>query len=314
MNNNRIYQNYNKKADIIFHNGDVIKFIKTIPSESIKLIITSPPYNIGKEYETRDSIDNYLIKQEKLIEEFSRILSDNGSICWQVGNYVQNGEVFPLDIFYYQLFKNKGYKLRNRIIWKFGHGLHTSKRFSGRYETLLWFTKSDEYMFNLDDVRIPAKYPGKKYYKGKKRGEYSCNPKGKNPEDVWEFLQQEWDVSIWDIPNVKANHVEKTIHPCQFPIELVERCVLAFTEENDIVFDPYAGVASALVGAIKNNRKAFGAEKEKKYIEVGKKRINSTIQGVLETRPIGTKIYVPDKSNKLTQIPDEWMKKIYENN
>ena len=235
--NKRIYKNYSDKADIIFHNGDSFEFLKTIPDGKVQLVITSPPYNIGKEYEVKDSIEKYLDKQNELIKEISRILSDNGSVCWQVGNYVDNGEVFPLDIFYYQMFKKEGFKLRNRIIWKFGHGLHASNRFSGRYETLLWFTKSDEYTFNLDDVRIPAKYPEKKYYKGKKKGQLSCNPKGKNPEDVWEFMQKEWDVSIWDIPNVKANHPEKTDHPCQFPIELVERCVLAFSNEGDIVLD-----------------------------------------------------------------------------
>ena len=97
--NRRIYQNYNTNADIVFHNGDTMKFIKSLPSGLIKLIITSPPYNIGKEYETRDSIDNYLDKQEKMIDELTRILSQDGSICWQVGNYVDNGEVYPLDIF-----------------------------------------------------------------------------------------------------------------------------------------------------------------------------------------------------------------------
>lgn len=304
--NNRIYQNYNTNADIVFHNGDTMKFVKSLPTGLIKLIITSPPYNIGKEYETRDSIDNYLEKQEKMIDELTRILSDDGSICWQVGNYVDNGEVYPLDIFYYKIFKDRGYKLRNRIIWRFGHGLHASNRFSGRYETLLWFTKSDDYIFNLDNVRIPSKYPGKRYYKGPKKGQLSCNPKGKNPEDVWEFMQAEWDISIWDIPNVKSNHPEKTIHPCQFPVELVERCVLAFTNEDDIVYDPYAGVGSSIIGAIKNNRRGFGSEKEKQYIDIGKDRIKSLLHGKLKTRAIGTEIYVPDKNNKLAQIPSEW--------
>ena len=308
--NKRVYQNYNDKADIIFHNGDAIKFVESIPSASINLIITSPPYNIGKEYEARESLDKYLNKQEPLIDELVRILSDNGSICWQVGNFIDDGEVFPLDIFYYKLFKDRGLKLRNRIIWKFGHGLHASNRFSGRYETLLWFTKTDNYTFNLDDVRIPSKYPGKRYYKGPKKGQPSCNPKGKNPEDVWEFMQKEWDISIWDIPNVKANHPEKTVHPCQFPVELVERCVLAFTNEKDIVYDPYAGVGSSIIGALKNNRRAFASEKEKQYVDIGKERIELFLQGQLKTRPIGTEIYVPDKNNKVAQVPSEWKESI----
>lgn len=304
--NKRIYQNYSEKADIVFHNGDSVDFTKTLPDGSVKLIITSPPYNLGKEYETRESITNYLEKQGKMIEELTRVLREDGSICWQVGNYVNHGEVYPLDIFYYGIFKDMGYKLRNRIIWRFGHGLHAASRFSGRYETLLWFTKSDEYTFNLDDVRIPSKYPGKRYYKGPKKGQLSGNPKGKNPEDVWEFMQKEWDVSIWDIPNVKANHPEKTIHPCQYPVELVERCVLAFTNKGDIVYDPYAGVGSSLIGALKNNRRAFGSEKEKQYTDAGKERIRAFFRGELKTREIGTEIYVPDKKNKLAQIPPEW--------
>ncbi|MBM3211694.1 site-specific DNA-methyltransferase, partial [Candidatus Poribacteria bacterium] len=152
------------------HCGDSREFLMTIPDEYVTLIITSPPYNIGKEYETKTGIEVYLQTQSELIKELIRILKPDGSICWEVGNYVENSEVFPLDIFYYDLFKREGLKLRNRIIWYFGHGLHCSKRFSGRYETILWFTKGDIYTFNLDSVRVPSKYPGKRHYKGEKRG------------------------------------------------------------------------------------------------------------------------------------------------
>lgn len=150
-----------------------------------------------------------------------RILKPQGSICWQVGNYVDNGEIIPLDVILYPIFSRLGLQLRNRIVWHFGHGLHASKRFSGRYEVILWFTKGHDYVFNLDAVRVPQKYPQKKHFKGPKKGELSGNPLGKNPGDIWE------------IPNVKANHVEKTIHPCQFPVELIERLVLALTNEDD---------------------------------------------------------------------------------
>ena len=145
---------------IVLHLGDSYHFLSSMPDEAATLIITSPPYNIGKEYETRRSVASYLCEQEPIIGELVRILRHEGSLCWQVGNFVQDSEVFPLDMFYYDIFKRKGLKLRNRIIWHFGHGLHASKRFSGRYETILWFTKSDEYIFNLDSVRIPSKYPG----------------------------------------------------------------------------------------------------------------------------------------------------------
>ena len=198
--------------------GDTNRILKSIESDKFDLIITLPPYNVGKEYETKTSIEKYLEQQEEVINELIRVLSPSGSICWQVGNYVEKGEVFPLDIYYYQIFKKLGLKLRNRIIWHFAHGLHASNRFSGRYETILWFTKTDNYIFNLDDVRIPSKYPGKRHFKGPKKGELSGNPKGKNPSDIWEIVIQDWENELWNIPNVKSNHPEKTEHPCQYPV------------------------------------------------------------------------------------------------
>ncbi len=286
--------------------GDTYQILKTFDDQKFDLIITSPPYNIGKEYETKLSIERYLEKQEAVIDELKRITSSIGSICWQVGNYIEKGEVFPLDIYYYQIFKKHGLKLRNRIVWHFGHGLHASNRFSGRYETILWFTKTDEYIFNLDDVRSPAKYPGKKYFKGPKRGQLSCNPKGKNPSDIWEIIIKDWERELWNIPNVKSNHPEKTEHPCQFPVELVERCVLALTNIDSWVLDPYAGVGSTLLAALKNNRNAIGIEKEKKYVDIANQRIKDMIEGKLKLRPINKPIYKPKSTDKITQIPKEW--------
>ncbi|MCC8156275.1 MAG: site-specific DNA-methyltransferase [Oscillospiraceae bacterium] len=289
---------------------NALDFCRLQPSDSIKLIVTSPPYNIGKEYETKKGINEYIEEMLPMLAEFVRVLAKDGSLCWQTGNFVDNGEVYPLDIYFYPYFKNLGMRLRNRIIWHFGHGLHCSKRFSGRYETILWFTKSDTYTFNLDDVRIPSKYPGKRYFKGEKKGQVSGNPKGKNPEDVWEMtlerLYDDWESQLWDIPNVKNNHVEKVNHPCQFPVELVERCVLALTDENDIVYDPFAGVGSSLIAALKNNRQAYGTELEQSYVDIGKERIRKLEEGNLLTRPIYQKIWVPSPNDKVAQIPKEW--------
>ena len=251
--------------------GDSLTVLKTYKSGKFDLIITSPPYNIGKSYETKTSIENYLTTQEEIINELTRVLSDKGSICWQVGNYVNKGEVFPLDVYYYQIFKKLGLKLRNRIIWHFGHGLHASNRFSGRYETILWFTKTDNYIFNLDDVRVPSKYPGKRHFKGPNKGQLSGNPNGKNPSDIWEIVVKDWENELWNIPNVKSNHPEKTGHPCQYPIELVERCVLALTNKNSWILDPFSGAGSAIIAAIKNGRNAIGWEEKFKldvwYVE-----------------------------------------------
>lgn len=297
----------NDLSEVILHHGDTLDYLKTLPSNSVKLVVTSPPYNVGKEYETKTSIENYLQSQEKIIEELIRVTSDNGSICWQVGNYVEKGEVFPLDIYYYNIFKKYNLFLRNRIIWRFGHGLHAKNRFSGRYETILWFTKTNNYTFNLDDVRVPSKYPGKRHFKGEKKGQLSGNPKGKNPEDVWDILINDWDELVWNIPNVKANHPEKTCHPCQFPVELIERLVLALTDSGDTVLDPYAGVASSIIASIKHKRKAIGIDKELSYIQIGIERLKSFFDGTLELRPLGKEVYTPTGKEKVSEIPEEWL-------
>lgn len=297
---------FSQEYRTVLHLGDSYDFLKEIPNNTVMLIITSPPYNIGKEYETKTSIESYLSQQGPVIDELVRTLKAEGSLCWQVGNFVQDSEVFPLDIFYYDIFKSKGLKLRNRIIWHFGHGLHASRRFSGRYETILWFTKGDEYKFNLDSVRVPAKYPGKRHFKGPNRGKPSGNPLGKNPSDIWEFIAQEWEKELWDIPNVKANHPEKTIHPCQFPVELVERCVLALTNEDDWVLDPYCGVGSTLIAGLRHNRRVMGCDKEPKYIEIARERILRLFDGTLRVRPLGKPVYIATGQEKVSQVPDEW--------
>jgi adenine-specific DNA-methyltransferase len=171
--------------------------------------------------------------------------------------------------------------------------LHAQRRFSGRYEVVLWFTKTDTYKFNLDSVRIPSKYPGKKHFKGPKAGQYSSNPKGKNPEDVW------------DIPNVKSNHIEKTIHPCQFPVGLIEKLILSLTDENDWVFDPFAGVASAGVAAAIHKRNFCGCDISKEYLEIGKERIENALDGTAKYRPHDKPIYDHTQS-KLSLRPQEF--------
>lgn len=262
---------------------DNLDFMRGLKKESVHLIITSPPYNIGKEYERKTSLDIYIEEQSATIAEAVRVLHKNGSICWQVGNHVDDGEIFPLDIILYNLFKNHGLKLRNRIIWSFGHGLHCQKRFSGRHETILWFTKSDDYIFNLDSVRVPSKYPNKKHFKGPNKGKVSSNPLGKNPADVW------------DIPNVKSNHVEKTAHPCQFPVGLVERLVLALTNSGQNVLDPYLGVGSSAIAALKHGRNAFGCDIVQDYIDIANERIEQFLLGLLRTRPMNKPVYEPDR-------------------
>lgn len=276
----------------VVFSGDCLDMLHTIPDDSIQLIVTSPPYNIGKEYERRLRLDRYVEQQTKIIDECVRVLSQRGSICWQVGNYVDNGAIIPLDTILYPVFSNHGLRMRNRIIWHFEHGLHCSKRFSGRYETIIWFTKTNDYVFNLDPIRVPQKYPGKKHFKGPNIGKYSSNPLGKNPGD------------LWVIPNVKSNHVEKTEHPCQFPVELIERLVLSMTNEDDWVFDPFLGAGTTIIAALRHKRKGAGAEVVPHYVDLAQKRIKQELAGTLRTRPMNKPVYDPVAAgNRLTTAP-----------
>jgi DNA modification methylase len=292
------------QSRIVVHTGEAYDFLRSLPENTAMLVVTSPPYNLGKEYETRQSIDAYLKEQEKVIHELIRVLHNSGSLCWQVGNFVENGEVFPLDILYYRLFKEKGLKLRNRIVWHYSHGLHPARRFSGRYETILWFSKGERYTFNLDAVRVPAKYPGKRHYKGPNKGKPSGNPLGKKPADIWEIVADNWEKEVWSIPNVKAAHPEKTIHPCQYPVELIERCVLALTERDDWILDPYCGVGSSLIAGLKQGRKVIGCDRNADYIRIALERIQALSQGRLPLRPVERELYVPQ--GQVSRLPEEW--------
>ena len=267
--------------ECVLYLGDCRDLLAGMPDGSVRLVVTSPPYNIGKQYERSQTLAEYVAAQSEVIEECVRVLSDDGSLCWQTGNYVRNGEIVPLDALLFPVFRRLGLKMRNRIAWHFEHGLHCTKRFSGRYETISWFTKTDRYYFNVDPIRVPQKYPNKRHFKGPNAGRLSGNPLGKNPGDVWIF------------PNVKHNHIEKTEHPCQFPVELVERLVLSMTEPDDWVLDPYMGVSSTAVGAIRHGRRAVGAELDPTYHAIGLQRVQAERNGLLRTRPMNRPVYKP---------------------
>lgn len=296
-----ISDTYHHDAKVTLYLGDRLELLDQIKETGDKanLIITSPPYNTGKEYETVKSLDEYVEDQQKTIKACLEVLAPTGSICWQVGHYIQGAgrdkEAYPLDLILYPVFKRYGLKLRNRIVWTFGHGLNENFRFTGRHETILWFTwDTTEYTFNLDPIRVPQKYPGKRAYQGPKAGQLSGNPMGKNPSDVW------------DMPNVKSNHPEKTEHPCQFPVGLVERFVLSTTNLGDLVVDPYLGVGSTAIAASLNGRRSAGADLEKKYLDIARERLELARTGLLRLRDRDKPVYEPDPNNKLARIPDEW--------
>jgi adenine-specific DNA-methyltransferase len=284
----RIADHWDGAARVVLFHGDCLDFLSTLPDGAARLIVTSPPYNLGKAYERRRPLAAYVADQAAVIAACARVLAADGSICWQVGNHVDAGEVFPLDVLLYPLFKRHGLALRNRIVWHFEHGLHCARRFSGRHETILWFTRPS-YRFHLDPVRVPQKYPGKLHFKGPRAGEPSCHPLGKNPGDVW------------IIPNVKHNHVEKTVHPCQFPVELVERLVLALTDPADLVLDPYIGVGTTAVAAIRYGRRAAGADLVERYVAIARERVELAARGLLPTRPMARPIYVPSPTHAVSR-------------
>ncbi|HEX3809468.1 MAG TPA: site-specific DNA-methyltransferase [Rhizomicrobium sp.] len=274
---------------------DAYVFLCELPSQSVDLVVSSPPYFIGKEYDSSREVEDFVALHEKLSSQLVRVVKPGGSICWQVGSHVRENIVVPLDALVYSVFsKSKEIHLRNRMIWTFGHGEHARRRFSGRHETILWFTKGADYAFNLDAVRVPQKYPGKKHYRGPKQGEPSGNPLGKNPGDVWE------------IPNVKAGHVEKTDHPCQFPVALVQRLVKALCPMDGLVIDPYMGAGSTGVAAISEGRQFAGCDIEARYIKIARARIKALQAGTLKIRPLDRPIHVPSANDAVAQIPPAW--------
>lgn len=281
-----------RKVSVRLEVQDAFKFLAKLRPGSVDLIVSSPPYCMGKAYDKSGSIDDFIADHERLAPLLVRALKDGGSLCWQVGHHVKNSVVVPLDALVYNIFsKEKELFLRNRIIWTFGHGVHASRRFSGRHEAILWFTKGNEYYFDLDAVRVPQKYPGKRHYKGPKKGEWSGNPLGKNPSDIWE------------IPNVKSRHIEKTDHPCQFPVALAQRLIRALTKRSGLVIDPFMGSGSAGVAASIERRRFRGCDVKGVYVEIAAARIAAVERGEVRHRSIDKPIYVPNSQQAVAKRP-----------
>lgn len=298
----RIYKNYKDSNRVTLHNGDCLELLRKLPDESVDLVVTSPPYCIGKAYEDpHNDIETFKDQHRTIFQELYRVVKTDGSICWQTGYHISDKGVIPLDYIVYDIFSSMSKRceipliLRNRIIWTFGHGLNSTTRFSGRHETILWFTKGEQTIFNLDDVRIPQKYPGKRSYKGPNKGALSGNPLGKNPSDVW------------DIPNVKAKHIEKTNHPCQFPVVIPQRLIKALTPPNGLVLDPFMGSGSTGVAALVEGRRFVGAEIVDSYYHISINRIRDAAAGkakIREDKPVA----IPNKNAAVAKLPEEFRK------
>lgn len=257
------------------YQGDCLDVLRNMENTSISLIMSSPPYNIGKKYEVVTAVDDCLNGQRRVIHELCRVIKDDGFICWQVGNHVSNAVVMPIDLKVHGFFQEQGMRLLRRFVWSFGHGLHCQKRLSGRYETVSVYTRSGD----LTKVPGPASYVGG---------------------------QTEWCSLRLTIPNVKNNHPEKTDHPCQFPIELVERFVLALTPIDGRVMDIYAGVGSAVVAAVFHGRRGIGIEIDPEYCKIALRRIEEARSGILRKRELGTPVYEPSNRDSIARLPDAW--------
>ncbi len=294
----KIGSTFDISNDVTLYLGDSFELIKNLPKNSVQMIITSPPYAMGKDYERpKDNIGTFIEQHKRMFPELLRVLKPGGSLCWQVGYHIKNGVYTPLDFLVYDIISkinetllddDKLY-LQNRIIWTFGHGLMPKRRFSGRHETIMWFTKGKDYEIDMDAVREPQKYPGKK----NRKGEYSGNPLGKALSDVW------------DIPNVKANHIEKTAHPCQFPVAIPQRLIKLLTKPGDYILDPFNGSGSTGIAAIMEKRKYIGVDIKKEYLDISEVRIIAASKGearIREDKPV----YIPTGKNAVERKPEHF--------
>ena len=248
-------------TNTIIH-GDTLQTLKKFPSNKINLIITSPSYMLGKEYDRERSLEEYKKYHSDVIKECHRVLTENGALYWNVAQTPWNGEILPLGAIFYDILKKENFYLKNWIIWHFEGGLNAKKRLSGRYENILWMVKDKEnFVFNLDDIRIPAKWHMDK----------RCNPKGKNPTDFWTEVDY-----VWDINRVVNVSKEKTAHPTQFPEKMIKRIIKSGSNKDDIVMDIFSGSGTVMKVAEEEGRKWIGIDKELKYCKIALKRVMSS--------------------------------------
>lgn len=246
--------------DVLIYKGDCLELMKSIPEDSIPLTVTSPPYNIGKEYEEVMSLDQYLNWTECWINKVHQITSNSGAFWLNLG-YVSiedRAKAIPLP---YLVWDKIPFFLIQEVVWNYGAGVAGRKFFSPRNEKILWYVKNEgKYTFNLDSVRDPnVKYPNQK-----KNGKLRCNPLGKNPSDVWQIAKV--------TSGRDRSSKERTSHPAQFPIELVRRVILASSAPNQVVLDPFLGSGSTIEAAIREGRKVIGFEINEDYAKVAADR------------------------------------------
>lgn len=258
---NSLGKPYFETDDCLLYAGDCLDLMKKIDSSLVDLTVTSPPYNIGKEYEDPMPLENYLDWCKDWISEIHRVTKNQGAFWLNIGylEIPEKGKAVPIP---YLLWDKTPFYFIQEVIWNYGAGVAGRKFFSPRNEKLLWYVKDQEnYVFNLDDIRDKnVKYPNQK-----KNGKLKCNPLGKNPTDVWQ------------IPKVTSganrSSKERMPHPAQFPIALIDRIVKASSNPNEIVLDPFLGSGTSAIVALSNKRKFVGFEINEKYCDLAVERI-----------------------------------------
>lgn len=256
---------YFETADCLLYCGDALEFMEKIDIPMIDLTVTSPPYNIGKEYEKTLPLGQYVDWCKNWISEIYRLTKNQGAFWLNVG-YLEVPKKCKAVPITYLLWDKTQFYLIQEVVWNYGAGVAGRNFFSPRNEKLLWYVKDKEnYIFNLDDVRDKnVKYPNQK-----KNGKLKCNPLGKNPTDVWQ------------IPKVTSgtnrSSKERTSHPAQFPVALIDRVVKSSSNSGDIILDPFIGSGTSAIVALTNKRKFIGFEINEKYCKLAADRINTYV-------------------------------------
>lgn len=255
---------YFENKDFILYNDDCTELLNKIPKESIDTTITSPPYNIGKEYEKVKPVEKYISWCEAWIKQVYDVTKSNGNFLLNVG-YLEIPNVGRNVPITYLLWDKTPFYLIQELIWNYGAGVTCKKILSPRNEKILWYVKDkDDYTFNLDPIRDPnVKYPN-----SKRHGKSRVHPLGKNPSDVWQIAKV--------TSGKNRSSKERTGHPAQFPNELIEKFVKGFSNPGDIILDPFIGSGTTAEMALKFNRKCVGIEIREDYCEIAVDRIKNS--------------------------------------
>lgn len=267
--NNLLGRAYYSSTGFILYNLDsldVLEQLNGAGNVAVDLTITSPPYNIGKEYEQKLRVEDYIEWCSRWMKLVHGVTSANGSLWLNLGYFEvpEKGLCVPIP---YLLWDKSPFYLLQEIVWQYGAGVSCTTRLSPRNEKWMFYVKDPEkYTFHLDDIRDSnVKYPNQK-----KNNKYRCNPLGKNPSDVWSFPK----VTTGNNRSSK----ERTAHPAQFPVPVVDRIVKACSSPSDLVFDPFAGSATTGIVARANSRLFVGVELDERYCEVAAKRYEAVLK------------------------------------